>query len=650
MASKRLIVALLTIAVFTPAAALRAEPGENPDLYKAYFLEKACRDYTGARELYHKAASDSSQLNRRAAIAGENRCRDELAAQNLATLMPPDALAYVELNRPGEILEKLCDMLGLTTNDMRAILAERPSASDNAPFHVPNHVAISPAIFECLRAFGGAAVGLTGFDHTGGARHSGLLVIHHGDATMLRGLLETAFQFSPTTEKIADMPTFGFECPKMGTITGVLTDGLLIIGTSRDLLQGAVARLTGDAPSLASREDLRDVMTQREGATLFAFADIQGCLKVAKSTMSDRDVHEFNVANAIADLDSFRWASLSFGIHDKALGAQIAVHLADDHHSIAYNLLRLPPMSRKCLDAVPANAAAIFGLGLNPALVNAAVDTARRDGKVAGPTGLDLGREFFGNIQELCGFVIPGDVKASDDGHGPKNIPNGGLILAVNDPARSKALWNQILSLPGLVEGSEPVAPEETKIGDTDATAYTIPHFGKVYMSELDGRIALATSRAALKAMIHAKSRGKSIANDEIMGPVIAKMPADSSIMLAAHFGRLAEIGMNKGGMGMMAGQAKETMSKMIFWAGIGQSPNQLTVRVALGGLPDVNEALKTYGPMLNGFVNMAFKEMQHSHEPKIVKKAAKATGKAARVKKVESSEDDDDSKPQSLD
>ena len=647
MASRRLIATLLSIALFAPIAALRAEPGDNPDLYKAYFLEHACRDYGEARNLYRAAASDASPLNRRAAQAGENRCRDQLAAQNMATLMPPDALAYLEINRPGEILEKLCDMLGLTTNDMRAILADRPSADDKSPFHIPNHVAISPALFECLRAFGGGAVGLTSFDPKGEAKPTGLLVIHHGDATLMRGLLETAFQFAPVAQKIADLPTFGYDCPKMGTITGVLTDGLLIVGTGRDLIEGAVSRLTSDAPSLASREDLREVMTQRTGATLFAFCDIQGCLKSARTAMSDRDLREFNVANAVADIDSFRWASFSFGIRDKALGAQIAVRLADDHHSMAYNLLRLPPMSRKCLDAVPPNAAAIFGLGLNPALVNAAVDTARSHAANHGVTGLDIGREFFGNIQELCGFVMPGETKSGEDAHGPKQIPNGGVILAVNDPARSKALWNQLLSLPGLVEGSEPVAPEETKIGETDAMAYTIPHIGKVYMSELDGRIALATSRSALKAMIHAKSKGKSIANDEVMGPVIAKMPADSSIMLAAHFGRLAEIQMNKGGLGMFAGQAKESLSKMVAWAGIGESPNQLTVRIAIGGLPDVNDSLKTFGPMINSFANMAIEQSKKSHEPRIAKKSAKSSRKPARVQKVESTEEE---KPAPLD
>src|SRR5262245_33909371 len=70
----------------------RAESADNPDLYKAYFLEHACRDFAGARKLYQAAATGDA-LTQRAAKAGANRCRDHLAAQNFATLMPPEALA-----------------------------------------------------------------------------------------------------------------------------------------------------------------------------------------------------------------------------------------------------------------------------------------------------------------------------------------------------------------------------------------------------------------------------------------------------------------------------------------------------------------------------------------------------------------------------
>src|SRR6185295_14682170 len=88
-----------------------------------------------------------------------------------------------------------------------------------------------------------------------------------------------------------------------------------------------------------------------------------------------------------------------------AMGFDLAVHLADDHHSFAYNLMRLPPMTRNCLGKVPGNAAGFFGLGLNPQLVLAAAPAVEKNVPVS---AMDIGREIFGNIQEICAFVLPG--------------------------------------------------------------------------------------------------------------------------------------------------------------------------------------------------------------------------------------------------
>jgi len=631
MFSRRPAITLLILSIL--ASPLLAVPPNNPDLFKAYFLEHESRDFAAARKLYQSALRSGSPEDKRAARAGADRCRDQLAAQNFATLMPPDATMYFELSRPGEIIEKLCGMLGLTTDDMQAILAQRPSAEAKSPFHIPSQVAISPSLFEYFRGFGGAGVALTSFDPEQGAPPTGVMVIHHGDVALMKGLLETAFQFAPTGEKIGDLPTFSFECPEMGKVSGVLTECLLVVGTGRELVEGAVARLTGDAPSLASRDDLKDVMNQRAGATLFAFADLQRVLKTVQQKMSERDRREFDVANAVGDLDSLRWATFSLGIHEGQLGIQFAVRLADDHRSIAYNLMRLPPMGRRCLECVPASAAGIVGLGLNPALVNAAVDTAQRGAK-QGVTGFDIGREFFGNIQELCAFVVPGEAKESDDSRHGHIIPNAGVILAVNDAARSNALWDQLLSIPGMVGGKEPVAPQKAKIGETDVTAYAIPNFGKIYMTELNGCVAIATTRSALKSCIQAGAKKKSIINDEVMGPVLAKLPKDSSIMIAAHAGRLAEVGAaihQDAASTMAASQAKQICSKTVFWAGLGQSPNQMTLRLSLAGLPDVNEVLKNYGPMINSFASMAMQQAQHGKDVKVAKKQAKKIKAAPR-------------------
>ena len=602
------VASLLVLAV--GAAPLSAAMWDDPtEIYKAYYLEHQTKDYAAAKKLYEAAAQQnlSAEL-KRAARSGANRCRDSLAAANFATLMPENALGYIELNRPGEVFEKLCAMLGLSGKDVRDLLAQRPSADSTAPFRIPDEVVISPAVFEAFSDFGGGAVALTSFDPSGGAAPSGVLVIHHGDTHLLRGLIETAFQFSPTAEKIADMPTFCSQVPDMGKVTGVLTEGLFIVGTDRDLVAGVIGRLTHPGkPSLAAREDLKEIMEQRTGSTLFAYADLQAILKLVKANLSEQDLQGFAMANAIADLDSLRWATFSAGIHDGTMGAQLAVRLADNHHSFAYNLVRLPPMSRRCMAGVPAETAALFAFGLNPAVASAVVDKAKPADGEADVTGLDIGRELFGNIREVCGFVIPGTMLERHSKSGPPVVPNCGVIFAVNDVAKSKALWDQFLSIPGLVSGEKPMTSRTVTIAATPVSAYSVPNLGKIYLAQLDDCIAIAATRPAAKSIIQAYRTKKTIQEDPTFAKVLGKMPKDTSAMFIAHCGRMAKVaGAANPGAAVAAGPAADLCSDMIAWGAVGQSRNQMTLRMAMTGLPNLNKALKQYGPMLTALGSMA--------------------------------------------
>lgn len=590
-----------------PLGPALAGSADQPALYKAYYLEKQARDYLAAQKIYEQLAADKSKSDVSAeAAAGLARCRDHLAAQNFATLMPADSLAYIELSRPGEILEKLARMLGIAGKDMQQLLAQRPGTDAKAMFHVPKEVSISPSLFEVFNSFGGAAVAITHFDPESECP-AGVMVIHHGDVSLLKGLLETAFQFAPTAEKIREMPTMAADIDNH-RVLGVLTESLFVVGSSRELVDGVIGRLLdGGAKSLAAREDLSEVMAQRTGATLFAYLDMQAALKIAEKEMSEGDRREFATVNAIADLHSLRWATFSFGIHEGTLSSQVAVRLADDHHSIAYNMIRMPPMTRKCLSGVPQDAAAVFGLGLNPALAGMAMD-AGKNARPQAVTGFDIGREFFGNIQEICAFIVPGKMSKPESEHGPDMVPNVGVLLAVNDVARSKALWDQILSIPGLVGNKEPIKPKSMKIGEAEVMTYQIPEFGKIYMTELDGCIALGATRNAIKAAIHARESKESILKDEVLGKAIEEMPKDSSVILAAHVGRCAAVAAGSGdaGAAMMAGQAEKFCRNMVVSFGVGQAPNQFSIRAAIKGLPDLNEVLKQYGPMIGAFGNMA--------------------------------------------
>jgi len=614
----------MSIAAAPLQAAAQRDPGSETRLHKAYYLEHSKKAFADARRFYEEVLrADSGASIQRDAAAGAARCRDQLAAKNFARLMPPDTMIFVELNRPGEVLEKMAGMLGLTRKDMQAVLANRPNAESLVPFHLPGEIAISPAVFDALDCFGGFAAGFTSFDPDGNVPPKGVMVIHHGDFTLLKGILETAFQFFPTAKKIKDMPTFSAPIPEVGQVSGVLTDALFIVGTSRDLVEGVVDRLVGDSDvSLATREDLTEVFTDRPDATLFAYVDLQGVFETIKTKLTEHDLIEFAMINAVADLDSLRWASFSLGIDDGALGAQLAIRLADGHRSIAYNLMRLPPMSRDCLRVVPPNAAAFVGLGLNPVLADAAISAAGAPtGDSPAVTGFDIGRELFGNIREVCAFLIPGDfVRPPENARHVEFVPNVGIVLSVNDAAKSRALWDQILTVPGLIRSGELAKPRKTKIGRTPVTVYAVPELGKIYMAELDHCIAIGLTRKALKASIRAHSKKKSILDDEVMGNVIAQMPRDSSIMLAAHVGRLSGLGIGgmapPPGIALMISPIAKLCRNTVAWVGLGQSPNQVTIRGAIGGLPDVNEALKEFAPMINSAAAIAAPMARQHSEP----------------------------------
>jgi len=605
----RILSVWFCMGLLVPAAGpALAQSSNEPDLYKAYYLEHEVEDYAAAKVLYEKVADRrvSSEVAR-VARRGAARCRDHMAARNFASLMPDDAVVYVELTRPGQIVEKVLAMVGLAgEDDMGAVLAQRPDEQGNAPFHMPKRVTISPALLDALSSFGGGAVGLTSIDTHGGPP-SGVMVLHHGDVKLLKGLLETAFQFAPTGRKIHDLPTFAYVCDELGPLTGVLTESLLIIGSGRDLVEGSVNRLMGSGTtSLAAREDLRELSERRQGSAVFSYVDMQAMLAIARSEMSERDRREFDRIDAVANFDSLRWAAFSLGIHDGELGIELALRLADDHHNIIYNLMRLPPMSRVSLQYVPADAAAVFGLGLNPAWSDMATQAAGERDERMDVTGLDLFRELFGNIREVSGFVVPGKFTRIEH----ERVPNIGVVMAVNDVARSKATWRQLLSLPGLIGGDEPEPPKDTKIGDTPVTVFRVPVNGRIYMAELGNCLAIGMSRTAIKASIKTAHRTQSVLQDDIMGRAIANLPTDSSVMAVAHVGRLAEVGVSSGELraeeAMVVQQAARYCSEMIASMGVGQSPNQMSLRVSIGGLPNVNDVVAQFGPMIEGFAAMA--------------------------------------------
>src|SRR4030095_2911018 len=208
---------IVPVLVFFAAASLRAAaPDAESDFHKAYYLENEKGDLEGAIALYERAASAGTEGTVKQARERLAACREELRARDPAGLVPANSLAYIELRRPGEHVERLLGILGFLD----------PAKSP---------IAVSPRLLEALKRIEGAAVAITAVDPRRGEPR-GVAVLNAGRDDLLHGLLETALSGAAAAREIkAGPPVGGF--PSYSTPAGpvVVTRRLLILGSSPDL-------------------------------------------------------------------------------------------------------------------------------------------------------------------------------------------------------------------------------------------------------------------------------------------------------------------------------------------------------------------------------------------------------------------------------
>ena len=184
---RRLVIA---VAVLCPLSSSLAVAGEGQEIYyQAYFLEHEKGDFAAAAKLYSQvaAAKDVDADLKSQARARLAACREEIASSDLLRLMPPDALAYAELNRPGEQVGRLLKSLGLLAGDQPQLKAR-----------AGRRIAVSPVLLEELLGLRGVAVAITGFDPQS-ETPTGVIVINPGNLQVLRGIVESALPAAAET-------------------------------------------------------------------------------------------------------------------------------------------------------------------------------------------------------------------------------------------------------------------------------------------------------------------------------------------------------------------------------------------------------------------------------------------------------------------
>lgn len=570
--------------------------------FEAYYLEHNEGDLEAAARLYAEVVKDrradakmKSQAEARLAV-----CKEELACSDFAALMPPNALLYAEIKRPGEQVMKLLDQLGLL-------------AKGDAPaIETGKRLAISPALIKELFGIGGAAVAVTGFDPMS-QKPMGVVVFHPGSVDVIRGLIETGLPIGgKSVDPIGGFATYSIE----GKAYVTLTSRLVVVSPQRSQIVGVIQRLQGKQKlSLATNPALADALKDRDDSLIFFCVNAKPIMPMVNSMLASGGAknRKMAIAQAVLDLNSLHSVVGRAGVNDDGLFLEFALRLDEGHHNLVYNLFRTPAINSETLNCIPAGAAAFVVGALNEAPSRYGTVSPESEA-VPVVTLLDFGREIFANITSWGIFVLPPDGAPEA---GPP-IPDIGIALTVNDPSKTRALWTQILGIASLASGATGIEGAALDIDGVEARKYQFEGGPTIYFATIGHDALITTSQSAMSRSITAKRSKKSILTDKTFAKDLSRIGQKTTKAMFVHLGRCAEIGKRYMGPGELAEAEPfmDALTETVASCVVEHSGELFRISAQITGIPKVGD-----------LVAQILTEQQHKHEARARLTQAKRSG-----------------------
>jgi hypothetical protein len=406
---------------------------------------------------------------------------------------------------------------------------------------------------------------------------SGLLVIHPGDASLLRGIVETAAQFLQPAEPIAGHKTYRLGPGGKDQAWLAVTARLLVLSFDRAELTAAVERLgASSSESLASQSEFNRVQGDREHALLFVHVNGPRM----RAALKEINGGEAPQVNAVLDLDHLEGLTAALRTTNNNVNLEVKLTLTEGQRNLVYSLIRTAPLSQRSLAHVPQGAALVALLGLNPA--GPSVEQGSPSASDAAPqavAAMDLGRELFGNLEELAFFVAPSE---------QPGLPQIGVVLAVRDAAKSEALWGQLLALPALF-APHVQPPRDVTIEGRPGKQYLLSDAPPLALVRLEGSAIAAGTESAVAAAART-GEGNRLANDAQFQPLLSSLTPDSSKAVLVHVGRVLKVAgaMDRGRDGPQMARVGELLDRLAVVIVTQEGPTELVLQAAVSGLPNV--------------------------------------------------------------
>ena len=202
---------------------------------------------------------------------------------------------------------------------------------------------------------------------------------------------------------------------------------------------------------------------------------------------------------------------------------------------------------------------------------------------------------MFSNVEEIGLFAMP-----AERAEGPRGLPEVGMIAAVKDPAKSEALWDQLLSLAAMFGPQVAEPPKETKIEGRKAKEYHFRGAPPIIVVRLADRAIAAGTRGAVAAAIRAEGP-YAITGDPQFKPLLDGLKPESSKAILVHVGRViatAAPAIPRGGD--EAQQIAALLGDLRVMLVTNEKPNELSIDASVSGLPNVPAIVQAVAQMNN--------------------------------------------------
>jgi tetratricopeptide (TPR) repeat protein len=607
------ILAVTAAAVFIHTDVARADSPEAT-FHQAYYVEQEKGDLETAAKLYDEVVNSDGATEELKARAQARlaRCREAIAAEDFARLMPIGTIAYFEFNNPGDQVHRLVDMLGLLGPDLDT---KAPGASEYAE---GKHIAISPILIRELLGIRGFAVAVTGFDPVN-KMPSAVAVFDPGSVDVIRGIIETALPAAAQpVEPIEGFKTYNVE----DKVFVCLTARMVIVSPQRGNIASVARKLkkTGQK-SFATNPAMAEVLQHRQNAAIFFCVNAKPVVPILTGIAGVS--HELAIARGVLDLDSLQWIAGRAGVDDDGISLDVALGLDAGNHNLVCNALRTTPISAELLKCIPNGAAGFVAAGLGYTQPVSEPPTPDEGKKLPSVTGLDFGREIFANIVDFAVYALP---PADETAEVTGLVPDVAITIRVNDPTKSRALWTQILGVASLATGAPTIEGEMERISDVDVQVYSLPANVSVYFATVGDKVIVSGTRYAMTQALLAANGGDNVLSDAAFKPGLKNIGDHTSKAAVVHAGRCFEVAKRY----MSSGDIREaepivaTMSDAVASLICHESDERFHLSLAVTGLPNLGPLL-AHELQLGDRTNQRQKKMKTAYKEKRFQDALEA-------------------------